>query len=90
MSTQSDDSRVASSEPSLTEALARYWSTARYEDLPAPLELEHLLRKDEAVAVPAIGKKQVDALGKAVLSLETCADFGEVITLLRPEVNRTC
>ncbi|MEA3153278.1 MAG: MmgE/PrpD N-terminal domain, partial [Betaproteobacteria bacterium] len=37
MSTQPDDSRATSSEPSLTEALARYWSTVRYEDLPAPV-----------------------------------------------------
>jgi hypothetical protein len=49
-----------------------------------PLDLEHLLRKDEAVAVPAIGKKQFDALRKSVLSLETCADFREVTALLRP------
>jgi 2-methylcitrate dehydratase PrpD len=55
-----------------------------------PLDLEHLLCKDEAVAVPAIGKKQFDALRKVVLSLETCSDFREVTALLRPEVNRTC
>jgi 2-methylcitrate dehydratase PrpD len=55
-----------------------------------PLDLEHLLRKNEAVAVPAIGKKQFEALRKAVMSLETCSDFREVTALLRPEVNRTC
>ncbi|HUP95879.1 MAG TPA: MmgE/PrpD family protein [Burkholderiales bacterium] len=49
-----------------------------------PLELEQLLRKDEGVAVPAIGQRQFDALKDAVLDLETCSDFGEVAKLLRP------
>jgi 2-methylcitrate dehydratase PrpD len=49
-----------------------------------PLEGDHLLRKDEAVAVPAIGQKRFDALKDAILALEQVADFREVTGLLRP------
>ncbi len=48
------------------------------------LEGEHLLRKDEAVAVPIIGQRQFDALHEAVMTLEKCADFRQVTALLRP------
>ena len=48
------------------------------------LEGEHLLRKDEAVAVPVIGQRQFDALHEAVMTLEKCADFRQVTALLRP------
>jgi len=49
-----------------------------------PLEVEHLLRKDEAVAVPIIGQRQFNALKKAVLKLEDCKDIREVTALLQP------
>lgn len=49
-----------------------------------PLEVEHLLRKDEAVAVPVIGQRQFNALKEAVLTLEECADFRRITALLRP------
>ena len=49
-----------------------------------PLEAEHLVRKDEAVAVPVIGQRQFDALKQAILSLETLSDFRHVTALLRP------
>lgn len=48
------------------------------------LEGEHLLRKDEAVAVPVIGQRQFDALHQAVMTLETCSDFRQITALLRP------
>jgi 2-methylcitrate dehydratase PrpD len=49
-----------------------------------PLEGEHLLRKDEAVAVPVIGQAQFDALKNAIFSLEDVSDFRHVTALLRP------
>ena len=48
------------------------------------LEGEHLLRKDEAVAVPVIGQRQFDALHQAVMMLEQCPDFRQISALLRP------
>jgi hypothetical protein len=48
------------------------------------LEGEHLLRKDEAVAVPVIGQPQFDALQEAVMTLETSSDFRQITALLRP------
>ena len=49
-----------------------------------PLDFEHLVRKDEAVAVPVIGQRQFDALKEAVLALETCSDFRKITALLQP------
>ena len=49
-----------------------------------PLEGEHLLRKDEAVAVTVIGQAQFDALKDAIFSLEDVSDFRHVTALLRP------
>lgn len=49
-----------------------------------PLDVEHLLRKDEAVAVPVIGKRQFTALKDVILALEDCSDFREVTKLLLP------
>jgi 2-methylcitrate dehydratase PrpD len=49
-----------------------------------PLEGEHLLRKDEAVAVPVIGQAHFDALKNAIFSLEEVSDFRHVTALLRP------
>jgi len=49
-----------------------------------PLEVEHLLRKNEAVAAPVIGQRQFNALKKAVLKLEDCEDFREGTALLQP------
>lgn len=47
------------------------------------LEVDYLLRKDEAVALPVIGKRGFDALKEAVLNLEGCDDFRKVTALLR-------
>jgi len=49
-----------------------------------PLELDYLLGKDEAVAVPVIGQRQFDALKEGVLTLERCADFRTITALLCP------
>lgn len=49
-----------------------------------PLEGDHLLRKDEAVAVPVIGQAKFNALKDAILGLEDVADFNTVTALLRP------
>ena len=49
-----------------------------------PLEGEHLLRKDEAVAVPVIGQSRFDALKDAIHALQDVADFRDVTALLRP------
>jgi hypothetical protein len=48
-----------------------------------PMDFEHLVRKDEAVARTVIGQRGFDALKDAVLNLETCDDFREVMALLR-------
>jgi 2-methylcitrate dehydratase PrpD len=49
-----------------------------------PLEGQHLLTKDEAVAVPVIGQAQFDALKTAVFALENITDLRQVTALLRP------
>jgi len=49
-----------------------------------PLDGEHLLRKDEAVAGPVIGAKRFHALKDAILALDRVGDFREVTALLRP------
>ena len=49
-----------------------------------PLDAEHLLRKDQGVAVPVIGQRQFDALRDAVMTLEKSSDFREITALLRP------
>jgi 2-methylcitrate dehydratase PrpD len=49
-----------------------------------PLDGEHLLRKDEAVAAPVIGAKRFHALKDAILALDRVGDFREVTALLRP------
>ncbi|HYH43978.1 MAG TPA: MmgE/PrpD family protein, partial [Burkholderiales bacterium] len=48
-----------------------------------PIDIENLLRKDEAVALPVIGQRGFDALKDAVLNLERCEDFRKVTALLR-------
>ena len=48
-----------------------------------PLDVEYLLRKDEAVALPVLGKGGFDALKDAVLHLEACRDFRKVTALLK-------
>lgn len=48
-----------------------------------PMDLDNLVRKDEAVALPVIGQRGFDALKDAVLNLERCDDFRKVTALLR-------
>jgi 2-methylcitrate dehydratase PrpD len=49
-----------------------------------PMDLDNLVRKDQAVALPAIGQRGFDALKDAVLNLDACHDFRKVTALLRP------
>src|SRR5687768_3674981 len=46
-----------------------------------PIDIDNLLRKDEAVALPVIGQRGFDALKDAVLNLERCDDFRKVTAL---------
>ena len=48
-----------------------------------PLDVDYLLRKDEAVALPVLGKRGFDALKDAVLNLEDCDDYRKVTALMR-------